>query len=1426
MNEGKNSAGIAATDSGERPFSVTAPQIALPKGGGAIRGIGEKFSANPVTGTGSMNVPILTSPGRSDFGPQLALFYDSGAGNGPFGLGWHLSLPSITRKTDKGLPRYDDASESDVFILSGAEDLVPLLAQNDKPRSTFDQEYYIRRYRPRVEGLFARIERWTNTIDPTDVFWRSISRGNVTTWYGRTAKSRIFDPADPTHIFSWLICESYEDKGNVIVYDYVGEDDFDIDHSQSNEQNRVRSANRYLRQIKYGNQNPYLPDLNKLDSLALPDDWHFEVFFDYDEEGDLDTLVGATTPSWKRRNDPFSTFRAGFEIRTYRLCQRVLMLHHFEHEKEIGTNYLVRSTDFEYSYEENPKDSTNPIYSKLVSVTQTGHQGNLGAKSLPPIEFKYSEARIDQTIHEVDQQSLDNLPYGLDGARYQWVDLDGEGASGILTEQGGAWFYKRNLSPVNSASDSDGLQVSAKFGPEEVVTKQPAPVTAEIREQLLDLAGDGNLDLAEFGGATPGFYERTQDRDWASLTPFQELPVVDWNDPNLKFIDLTGDGHADILISEDQVFRWHPSLAEAGFGPEEREPKPVDEEKGPAVIFADSTESIFLADFSGDELTDIVRIRNGEVCYWPNLGYGRFGAKVEMDNAPWFEAPDLFDGRRIRLADIDGSGTTDIIYLASDGVQIYFNQSGNSWSAKNTLPQFPRVDDLDSVMALDLLGIGTACLAWSSPLPGDARGPLRYIDLMGGQKPHLLITTSNNLGAETKIQYAPSTKFYLQDKLAGNAWLTRLPFPVHCVEHVTVHDQWRDTWFTTSYSYHHGYYDGIEREFRGFGRVEQIDVEDYDKFSGTNPGPFITQDRTLYQPPVKTVTWYHTGVFRDEQTVLSHYRDEYFPNWLEAEHPEVMNLLQGFKENSLPEPDFAEQDLSPGEWREALRACKGMVLRQEVYELDVNALTKGQQKPVKLFSTAYHNCHIERLQPRGDNLHAVFLVTESEAITYHYELVLDPLPKGAPDPRVAHTLNLKTDDFGHVLQSVAVAYHRFGTFSDSTLPPGGEGLVRGVQGQPHLVCTQTSYTDVEIPEDPDNYRVPLPWEVKTYEFTGLTPAAYLSIGDLRSYQLGDPPFTPDSVNPVQNIPYHQIPDGSLQQRLVEHVRTIYFADDLTPLPVKKLGRFGLKYEDYKLALTDDLLTTIFGTKLNDSIQGATARARLSDEAVRGYLSGAHLAARFAGLKTQGQYWIRSGMRIEYDPIHFYVPMSHTDAFGSTTSLSYDYKGTQYFLFLRSVTDHNSNTTSVEEFDFRVLAPCLMKDANGNLSEVAFDRLGMPAAMALLGKGTEDDSGQPSEGDSLDMLSDALLNPTVADVRAFFTSDYSEVAPRQWLDSATARYVYWFGEELNVNGSPDWCKHPPAALGVLRETHVASLADGQKTQLQVAVEYSDGLGSVL
>lgn len=184
-----------------------------------------------------------------------------------------------------------------------------------------------------------------------------------------------------------------------------------------------------------------------------------------------------------------------------------------------------------------------------------------------------------------------------------------------MTEQGGAWFYKRNQSAV-SVKDAAGHTITnAKFAPLERVATMPSSANLSGGQQLMDLAGNGKLDVVDFEGPTPGFFERTRDEEWETHRPFTSLPNIAWRDPNFKFIDLTGDGHADILITEDQAFTWHQSMAEAGFGSAENVRQAIDEEQGPRLVFADGTQSIYLADMSGDGLTDLVRIRNGEVCY-------------------------------------------------------------------------------------------------------------------------------------------------------------------------------------------------------------------------------------------------------------------------------------------------------------------------------------------------------------------------------------------------------------------------------------------------------------------------------------------------------------------------------------------------------------------------------------------------------------------------------------------------------------------------------------------------------------------------------------------------------------------------------------------------------------------------------------------
>ncbi|WP_229426933.1 SpvB/TcaC N-terminal domain-containing protein [Massilia atriviolacea] len=1438
--EANRSASAQAGAEAPQSQQAAAPSISLPKGGGAISGIGEKFSSNPATGTGSMSVPVATSPGRGGFGPQLALGYDSGSGNSAFGFGWNLSLSSITRKTSKGLPRYDDGDESDVFILAGAEDLVPVLEPGGERQRDCagNPGYTVRRYRPRIEGLFARIERWTRDADG-DTHWRVWSKDNVLTMYGLDEESRIAAGArgEPQRVFSWLISEARDDRGNAIRYRYKAEDGAGVDLGQAHQRNRgprdagSRGANRYPKRILYGNRVPLLVAGER--PAALPDvdpDWMFEVVFDYGDHapeapGPRDDsardAAGALLHPWPERPDAFSSYRAGFEVRSARLCRRVLMFHHFACEPEVGRDCLVRSTDLCHARQDAKDVHAAASYSFLQAVTHSAYRrcaDGYARSSMPPLEFHYSKPVVQEQVEEVDADSLANLPVGLDGSAYRWADLHGEGVPGILTEQGGSWYYMRNTSP---------LAGRAQFAPLETVMLRP---NASLGDgvQLLDLAGDGRPDVVVMDGAMPGLYEHDDGEGWQAFKPFRAPLNRPPRDPRLRFIDLDGDGRADVLLTEDDALLWHPSLGEDGFGPAQRVFPALDEEIGPRVVFADGGESIHLADLSGDGLSDIVRVRNGEVCYWPNLGYGRFGAKVSMDNPPWFDHAGRFDQRRIRLADIDGSGTTDIIYLHSEGVRLYFNQSGNAWSEPHRMQVFPRVDELVDIVPLDLLGNGTICLVWSSPLPADAGRPMRYVNLMGERKPHLLLRTDNNMGAETLLDYATSTRFYLRDKRDGKPWLTRLPFPVHVVERVETRDHIGRSRFVSRYAYHHGYFDGEEREFRGFGMVEQWDTEEFDTLAGGAPAADNIAAAS-HVAPIHTKTWFHTGAWPGRDRIADCFdapphargRGEYFrePG---LDEREARALL-------LPDTPLPA-GLTLAEEREACRALAGVTLRREVYADDAapGAAPWQQARACTPYSVTEQNFHVRLLQAAGCNRHAVFLTHANETLTYHYE-------RNPADPRIGHALTLEVDAWGNVLKQAAIGY-------------GRRREVRAVdsQGQPcrianpGLACldeadqdrqtgallTYTENRFTNAVDSPGMRRSPQPAETITYELTG-----YPASGPAGRYQAADFVETAPTLRhrfTAPQVAYEDTASGCRRRRPVEVLRTLYRPDDLCGLlPLGEVQARALPGENYRLAFTPGLLAAVFRRPCGEALLPDPA-ALLGGQG--GYVASQTLrqAGLFPACDDDGHWWVPSGRAFfsagpdagAPDELaqalgHFFLPRRYRDAFGYDTVVDFD----RYDLLLRETRDALGNRVTVEANDYRVLKARLVSDPNRNQTEVAYDTLGMVAGSAIMGKPLP----SPVEGDSLAGFA-ADLGDAQRD--AFFgAADPHAMAPALLRDAST-RVVYDLHRFRRSREAypDDPARWQPAWSAILaRETHASAPLPPQGLKIQLGFAYSDGAG---
>lgn len=1234
---------------GAAPASGLLPSLSLPKGGGAIRGISEKLSINPATGTGTLSVPVATSPGRGGFELALELSYDSSAGNGPFGIGWRLSTPAITRKTDKGLPRYADAEGSDVFILSGAEDLVPARIHDGAGtrRDAFDRDdYRVERYRPRTEGLFARIERWTHRATG-DAHWRAITRDNVLNIYGRSPAARIADPERPERVFSWLLEETRDDLGNVARYTYKPEDGEGIDPGRASESNRFEArddgsrtyratAQRYLKRIQYGNRTPLLD--REAPVPTAPGDYLFEVVFDYGEHAGAIPTPTEVVP-WPARRDAFSSYRAAFELRTARLCRRVLTFHRFA---ELGPDpCLVRSTDFTYD--------EGPVVTYLTAATHTGYKRAIDAEgyeraTLPPIELGYVRPAVHDELRPLDRESLEGIPGGVDGTGAQWVDLDGEGIAGVLIPTEGAWLYKANLGEGRLARPS-------------LLPSLPVPNELQSgAQQLTDLGGDGNLDLTGYSPPLAGYFERTPERGWAPFVAFRELPNIDWSDPNLRFLDIDGDGFPDVLITEQDAFLWYRSRAKEGFEPAARVPQPKDERLGPAVVFADGTETIQLADMSGDGLIDIVRVRHGEVCYWPNLGYGRFGRKVTLEQSACFDTPDQFDPKRVRFADIDGSGTSDILYFGRDGVCLFFNQSGNSLSAPLRIQSLPPIDPLSNLGVADLFGRGTACLVWSSPLPADAARRLAYVDLMGGQKPHLLHSIVNNLGAETRVAYASSTKFYLQDKSEGRPWLTRLPFPVHVIERIERCDHVTRTKLVTRYRYHHGDYDGHEREFRGFACVEQWDAESFGgEITGNGLFPDLPYDidpvdKDLNLPPVRTVTWFHTGAWLDRERLELSLAKEYY-----NQDPEAPLL----PDTTLPE------GLSIHEEREAARALRGQILRQEIYAED------GAPESEHPYSVSERDYEIRLLQKAEGEGHAVFFVHPRHTINLHYE-------RKPNDPRMQHELVLEVDDFGNVTRSAAIGYPR-------RIPAEPE--------QARLWATLTEQTFANRPNEADWYRIGVPIESIAMELSGLRAPSpgILSIEEVKA-----------AAASATEIPYETQPDltGAPQRRVIERDRRTYYRDDLSgPLPLGQIAQHALAHETYRQVLTPGLVAQVYGARVSNAL----------------------LAAEAHYVQQDGAWWAPSG-RAVFDPNRFYLPVEVVDPFGHRHFIRYD----AYSLLVLDIEDplHNRVTSGARDAagnitqngnDYRALAPVLLTDENRNRTAVELNSLGMVVKTVVMGK---------------------------------------------------------------------------------------------------------------
>jgi RHS repeat-associated protein len=717
--------------------SGVSPQaISLPSGPGSMEGLGEKFQPQVNTGAFTYQIPLKLPPMRGG-APSLALEYNPGNENGMLGLGWALRMPCVQRQTDKGLPQY---IPTDFFCDENAEELVHLADGS---------------YRQKIEGLFIRYQQTSN-----GGWIGNLPNGTLLT-FGSTEQSRLNWSTNGT--FCWMIDSSQDPNGNLVEYFYTHDSQY-----------------IYPSEILYG--------LHATQASS-----YFSVQFGYSS-----------------RPDPFVDCRPRFaSTNALRLNSMTVF---------FGSR-RIRQWQFGYS--------TNSTVSLLSSVTEFGADPSLtnaaaqvNVDYLPPTQFGYTPFVFTnqpalQTINFDPQEKNFSFDNEGSGGQAEFVDINHDGLPDILINSDNTW---RSL--INPGRFTNAWPLS------QLITNPP-PVTGgnlgHPGVRLVDLNGDGKakLMLAQDEADTDfNYYDFLSPTTLGPAQIYETENGISIADTEVQFVDLDDDKAMDVLRLDPDSGFLEVLFTRNYVG----EPNVYGVTNMPAGVQFDFTQGWQLADINGDHVLDFVQLNgtdNTEVCL--NLGWGNFAPPYFMTGGPDQTQLQTNNGTsRPFLVDINEDGLADLVIVENGDVEIWFNDNGTNWVGPFVVENTPAYEEGQTAIRFaDIDGNGSTDIIWHQ----NQDTFITYADFFPSGKAYLLNEASTTLGRTLNITYANSTDFLAQDVAAGNPWTNVAPFTVPVMSQVIEGDGLGD-FYTNEFAYENDYFDPIQHQFRGFDDATQTELGD------------------------------------------------------------------------------------------------------------------------------------------------------------------------------------------------------------------------------------------------------------------------------------------------------------------------------------------------------------------------------------------------------------------------------------------------------------------------------------------------------------------------------------------------------------------------------------------------------------------------
>jgi RHS repeat-associated protein len=579
----------------------TAEQIlSLPGGGGDVRGLGETFRPDLHSGTGSYAIPLDIPNGPNDIAPKLTLLYQTGSGNGPFGMGFGLHLPAIARSTDRRIPTYRDTD--DVLVLLGGGELVSTGGADLRLRID-DGSWRIRR-----EGGGFRL------TDRDGRFYR----------LGVSEQARLFtDAGGATKVLQWQLEDIEDALGNRCSFGY-----------------RRDRSQLYLEQIKYG---PY------------------SVVFDYQPRPDpitncrggfpVTTRLRCRTIELHLENSPAPLVRRWqLEYRSaepagHSLLSRITLTGFDEQGRSASLPAL--SLGYTTPRPRRLERIRSEVVGTAPGVFAGGRRELLDwdGDGLPDlIELAGGVGRIWRNVGDLTWARPERLPalpvsVALDEPAVAFADMDGTGTADLV-------MLDRQLPGYYPHQAGGGFDRPVFW------RQSPSARLGDPSTRLVDLNGDGLVDLLHTGPSAFTLFLRDPENGWRPprTVPRSQAPPVSLEDPRVGLADMNGDGFQDLVRVDGAGVTYWPYLGDGRWDDATTFANP------PVLPRRYDPRRMFLVDIDGDGCADLVYVDASEVSYWLNLGGVRFGSPQVIANTPSCVPAE------VRLVDMTGTGTPGVLW--------------------------------------------------------------------------------------------------------------------------------------------------------------------------------------------------------------------------------------------------------------------------------------------------------------------------------------------------------------------------------------------------------------------------------------------------------------------------------------------------------------------------------------------------------------------------------------------------------------------------------------------------------------------------------------------------------------------------------------------------------------------------------------------